>query len=140
MLALIRPYVWLHPIAPLLMPHTVSENSKICGYNLPHSTIACINVWVIGRDSKLWKDPLRFYPERFLDSNMDVRGQDFELLPFGSGRPACPGLAFSLNNVHLMLSNLFNAFEWRRIGEIDLSEKFGTLMSLKNHLVARATL
>ncbi|KAH7352856.1 hypothetical protein KP509_19G067500 [Ceratopteris richardii] len=138
--AIIKETMRLHPIAPLFMPHTVSESCRICGYNIPRSTVACINVWAMGRDSKVWKDPLRFCPERLLDSNMEVRGQDFELLPFGSASLACPGLAFGLNNVHLMLSNLLNAFEWRRIGEIDLSEKVGTLMSLKSHLVAKATL
>ncbi|KAH7352854.1 hypothetical protein KP509_19G067300 [Ceratopteris richardii] len=111
--AIIKETMRLHPIAPPFMPHTVSESCRICGYNIPRSTVACINVWAMGRDSKVWKDPLRFYPERFLDSNMEVRGQDFELLPFGSARQACPGLAFGLNNVHLMLSILLNAFEWR---------------------------
>ncbi|KAH7352859.1 hypothetical protein KP509_19G067800 [Ceratopteris richardii] len=138
--AILKETMRLHPIAPLLMPYTVLKNYKVCGFDIPRSTVACINVWAIGRDSKVWKDPLRFYPERFMDSNMDARRQAFELLPLGSGRRACPGLPLRLSDVHLILSNLLNAFEWRRIGEIDLSEEFGTLMSLKNHLVAKATL
>ncbi|KAL0344742.1 UNVERIFIED_CONTAM: Iridoid oxidase [Sesamum radiatum] len=52
-----------------------------------------VNVWAIHRDPASWSDPLSFKPERFLGSDIDYKGQHFELLPFGSGRRACIGLA-----------------------------------------------
>ncbi|GJY65295.1 cytochrome P450 93A3-like protein [Tanacetum coccineum] len=36
--------------------------------------------------SKLMGNPLEFRPERFLEKQMDVRGQHYDFLPFGSGR------------------------------------------------------
>ncbi|KAH0884396.1 LOW QUALITY PROTEIN: hypothetical protein HID58_060492 [Brassica napus] len=32
------------------------------------------------------------FPSRFIDNNIDAKGQNFELLSFGSGRRICPGL------------------------------------------------
>ncbi|KAH7840402.1 hypothetical protein Vadar_016403 [Vaccinium darrowii] len=40
----------------------------------------------IGKDPSIWKNVTTFMPERFLESEVDVRGQDFELIPFGAGR------------------------------------------------------
>ncbi|KAK7849101.1 cytochrome p450 71a1, partial [Quercus suber] len=45
-----------------------------------------INTWSIGRDPSLWDAPEEFCPDRFLGKAIDVKGQNFELLPFGSGR------------------------------------------------------
>ncbi|KAK6774065.1 hypothetical protein RDI58_029304 [Solanum bulbocastanum] len=39
---------------------------------------------VIGRDFTFWDDPLVFKLERFWSSDLDMRGQDFELIPFGA--------------------------------------------------------
>lgn len=46
----------------------------------------------IGRDSSTWENPICFKPERFLESDVDVRGRNFELIPFGGGRRIRPGL------------------------------------------------
>ena len=37
-------------------------------------------------------NPLKSFPSRFIDNNIDAKGQHFELLTFGSGRKICPGL------------------------------------------------
>ncbi|KAF3502618.1 hypothetical protein F2Q69_00041166 [Brassica cretica] len=37
-------------------------------------------------------DPPKSFPSRFIDNNIDAKGQHFELLSFGSGRRICPGL------------------------------------------------
>ncbi|KAF2309920.1 hypothetical protein GH714_005622 [Hevea brasiliensis] len=65
------------------------------------------------RDPRVWPDPTEFKPERFLTThkNVDVRSQNFELLPFGGGRRACPAASYGLHIVHLTLATLLQAFE-----------------------------
>ncbi|KAK4363134.1 hypothetical protein RND71_018375 [Anisodus tanguticus] len=81
-------------------------------YTIPKNSRLFVNGWEIGRDSKTWEDPLSFRPKRFLDSNVDFRGQDFEFIPFGVGRRICPGLLFARQQVHLILTSLIHYFEW----------------------------
>uniref|UniRef100_A0A3Q7G3A8 Cytochrome P450 n=1 Tax=Solanum lycopersicum TaxID=4081 RepID=A0A3Q7G3A8_SOLLC len=72
----------LHLVAPLLIPHESVED--------------LINVWAIGRDPNVWPEPENFKLERFLECNIDLRGHDFQLLPFGSGRRSCPVMQLGL--------------------------------------------
>ncbi|KAH7437715.1 hypothetical protein KP509_05G085500 [Ceratopteris richardii] len=110
--AVVKETMRLHPALPLLLPHAARQQCQVNEYDIPSGTQVYVNVWAIGRDPNAWENPLMFYPERFLDSKMDVRGHHFELLPFRSGRRACPGLALGISNVHLMLANLVHVFEW----------------------------
>ncbi|XBI06124.1 hypothetical protein VPH35_134176 [Triticum aestivum] len=71
-----------------------------------------VRVWSIGRHPELWDAPEEFRPERFIGSKIDVKGQDLELLPFGSGRRMCPGYNLGLKEVRLSLANLLHGFTW----------------------------
>ncbi|TVU05645.1 hypothetical protein EJB05_48814, partial [Eragrostis curvula] len=66
-------------------------------------------------DPALWDAPEKFMQSclRFVGSKMDVKGQDFELLPFGSGRRMCPGYNSGLKMIQLILANLLHVFTWR---------------------------
>ncbi|KAB1220504.1 Cytochrome P450 82A4 [Morella rubra] len=103
----------LYPAAPLSAPHESSEDCTIAGYHVPAGTRLLVNISKIQRDPKLWSDPNEFRPERFLTTHKDVdlRGQHFEYLPFGSGRRVCPGISFALKVMHLTLANSLHAFE-----------------------------
>lgn len=85
------------------------------GYLIPKGTRIFVNVWKLHRDPRIWSDPDRFLPERFLASGhaagMDASGQHFEFIPFGSGRRACPGAVFALQVTHLALARLLQAFD-----------------------------
>lgn len=114
--AVVKETFRLHPTAPLLLPHKAEAETEICGFTVQKGAQVLINVWAIGRDPSLWEDPGAFVPERFLDppnSSIDVKGQDFELIPFGAGRRICPGLPLAMRMLHLMLGSLVNRFDWK---------------------------
>ena len=48
----------------------------------------------IDRDPMIWNDLLSFKPERFLDSCLDIKGNNFDYMPSGAGRKIFPGQPF----------------------------------------------
>ncbi|XP_019186764.1 PREDICTED: geraniol 8-hydroxylase-like [Ipomoea nil] len=124
----------LHPPTPLLIPRKVEQDVVLCEYTIPKGSKILINAWAIGHDTNLWDNPFVFNPERFWDSKIDVRGQDFELIPFGAGRRICPGLPMAVRMVPVMLGSLLNSFEWKIEGDItsenlDMEAKFGMTLA-----------
>lgn len=129
----------LHPVVPLLLPHESMEDCIINGFNIPKGTRLIINTWAIGRDPKTWSNPEEFYPERFIDTNIHVGGQNYQLLPFGSGRRRCPGIQLATTVVPLVLGQLIHCFDWEPLNgisppDLDMSEKFGIVMRMENNL------
>ncbi|KAK1383351.1 (S)-N-methylcoclaurine 3'-hydroxylase isozyme 1 [Heracleum sosnowskyi] len=134
----------LHPPLPFLLPRQIDEEIELNGYTIPKKSQVIVNAWAIGRDPNSWENPLSFYPERFLDSVIDVKGQDFELIPFGAGRRICPGLPLVMRIVPVMLGSLINCFDWELDGatprnELNMEEKFGLTLGKLSPLRALAT-
>ncbi|XP_010481068.2 PREDICTED: cytochrome P450 71B28-like isoform X2 [Camelina sativa] len=109
---MVREVFRLHPSAPLLLPRETLSHVKIQGYDIPAKTQIIINAYAIARDPKLWENPDEFNPDRFLDSSIDYKGLNFELIPFGSGRRICPGMTMGIMLVELALLNLLYFFDW----------------------------
>ncbi|XP_047978073.1 cytochrome P450 76T24-like [Salvia hispanica] len=129
--AVVKETFRLHPAAPFLLPHKASSDVEINGYIVPANAQILINVWASGRDSRIWKHPDEFLPERFLNENegVDFKGQDFELIPFSAGRRICPGLPLADRMVHQMLVTFVENYEWKlenmKPEEMDMNESFG---------------
>eukprot|EP00250_Pteridium_aquilinum_P029699 c39974_g1_i1 orf=361-1884(-) len=142
LMAVIKETMRLHPIITFLIPRQSAQPCQVAGYNIPANTQAYVNTWAIGRDPNVWERPLVFEPERFLcdSSHIDVRGQNFELLPFGSGRRGCLGWSLGLLNVQNILASLVQSFNWSvDEHELDMSEKLAPLMVKVKPLLARIT-
>ncbi|CAN4114282.1 unnamed protein product [Withania somnifera] len=134
----------LHPPVPLLTPRECMEETDINGYTIPMKTKVMVNVWAMGRDPKYWDDAESFKPERFEQCYVDFVGNNFEYLPFGSGRRICPGISFGLANIYLPLAQLLYHFNWKlptgmEPRELDLTELAGVTSSMKNDLCLIAT-
>ncbi|KAK1272715.1 Geraniol 8-hydroxylase [Acorus gramineus] len=128
----------LHPGVPLLIPRRTDEACEVLGYHVPKHAIVFVNVWGMARDPNVWPDePMEFKPERFVGGAVDVKGQDFELLPFGTGRRSCVGMPLGHRMVHYVLASLLHAFEWEFPREVleDSSEKVGITLQKAKGLV-----
>jgi typhasterol/6-deoxotyphasterol 2alpha-hydroxylase len=138
--AILKESLRLHPVTPLLVPRRTREDCKVAGYDIPEDTRILVSVWSIGRDPKVWDKPLEFFPERFIGSEIDIKGNNYELLPFGSGRRMCPGYSLGRKIMESSLANLLHGFSWELPNgmpkdELKMDEVFGLTTCLKTPLV-----
>jgi len=136
--AIVKETLRLHPPSPFVLRES-TKNCTIAEYDIPAKTQVFTNLWAIGKDPKHWDNPLEFIPERFVSKDnesgkiceVDVRGQHYELLPFGSGRRRCPGTSLALKVAHTTLAAMIQCFEWNEenCGCVDMKEGTSFILS-----------
>ncbi|XP_026379126.1 cytochrome P450 71A1-like isoform X1 [Papaver somniferum] len=132
---IVKEILRLHTPIPLLLRES-SKSTQITGYDIPPNTKVFINVWAIQRDAKFWGNPEEFRPERFINNHIDFKGQEFEFIPFGSGRRGCPGITFGITVVEYTLANLLYHFNWElpagdKREDLDMTEVLGITLNKK---------
>jgi cytochrome P450 len=83
-------------------------------------------------------------PERFLECDINYKGNNFELIPFGAGKRICPGLPLAHRTVHLIVASLLRNFEWTLAGglepeDMNMDEQFGITLKRIKPLQVQAT-
>ncbi|KAI3681658.1 hypothetical protein L6452_36460 [Arctium lappa] len=139
--AVIKETFRLHPPAPFLVPHEAIHDVEVYGFVVPKNAQILCNVCAKGRDPNIWSDPEKFMPERFLEVEIDYKGQYFDLIPFGTGRRICPGLNIAHRMLHMTLGSLIHKFDWKlegdmRAEDMDMEEKFGITLQKNVPLMA----
>ncbi|KAG7622551.1 Cytochrome P450 superfamily [Arabidopsis suecica] len=128
--AIIKETLRLYPAGPLLGHREAIEDCTVAGYNVRRGTRMLVNVWKIQRDPRVYMEPNEFRPERFITGEakeFDVRGQNFELMPFGSGRRSCPGSSLAMQVLHLGLARFLQSFDVKTVMDmpVDMTESPG---------------
>ncbi|KAL0461159.1 UNVERIFIED_CONTAM: cytochrome [Sesamum latifolium] len=144
--AVVKEVLRLHPPGPLLSWARLStEDVRLSnGMVIPANTTAMVNMWAITHDGWWWDDPHKFMPERFVAEmggvDVDVRGRDLRLAPFGTGRRVCPGKNLGLATVELWVAKLVDHFDWTedKAKPVDLSEVLKLSCEMKYPLSAVA--
>ncbi|XP_023518782.1 cytochrome P450 93A2 [Cucurbita pepo subsp. pepo] len=138
--AIVKETLRLHS-SPLIVRES-TESCTINGYEIPAKTQLYVNIWAIGRDPNQWERPLEFEPDRFMGKegsvSGDLRGQNFNLLPFGSGRRSCPGTTLALLIVQTTLACLVQCFDWKVTGgdgKVDMEEGPGLTLPRAHPLI-----
>lgn len=88
---------WRPNLAEIGVPTTLIKDDEYEGYKFPAGTVFVWNAWAIALDPREYKDPERFYPERFLNADLSnpLKGH------FGFG----PGESFDGKTVFLVFTN-----------------------------------
>jgi cytochrome P450 family 93 subfamily A len=131
--AFIKETLRLHSPIPMVR-RMGSEDCVIDGHFVPAGTPVFVNFWAVMRDPTFWDNPLEFNPERFIGNNkvndVDVRGQHFHLLPFGTGKRLCPGISLGQLVVTNAFAALVQCFEWPSAeGSVDMTEAPGITLT-----------
>lgn len=139
MKAVIKETLRLHPPVPLLVPHESRQSVKMMDYDIAEGTQVLVNFWAIGRDPCSWEQPDEFKPERFLATNLDFKGQNYQYIPFGSGRRSCPGSSLAIGIIEVVLASLISNFNFSladglQPNHMDMTEAPGLVVHKKEPL------
>lgn len=111
--AIVKEVLRWSPVAPLGLPHMVTQDDEYNGYFIPSGTLVVGNTWAILHDPKTFPEPMRFNPDRFMDTGID--GQQFSPMDplssaFGYGRRICPGRYMAEAQVWLSVACMLSVF------------------------------
>jgi cytochrome P450 len=103
---------WRPNIAEIGAPTVLIKDDEYEGYKFPAGTVFTWNAWAISLSPEEYVDPERFYPERFLndDLNNPLKGH----FAFGPGKLALEGVSVLV--IHADPFSLFQAEECARVG------------------------
>ncbi|MCL7045459.1 hypothetical protein MKW94_026751 [Papaver nudicaule] len=128
----------MKPIAPLAIPHKACKDTSLMGKKVDKGTKVMVNIHALHHTDKVWKEPYKFMPERFLGKQDKAMEQS--LLPFSAGMRICAGMELGKLQFSLSLANLVNAFQWSCVSDgvfPDMSDLLGFVLFMKTPLEAR---
>lgn len=135
--AVAREALRLHPIAPFNLPHVAMADATVAGYFIPKGSQVLLSRVGLGRNPKVWTDPLRFNPDRHLEDgsgNVEIAEPDLRFISFTTGRRGCMGAALGSVMTYMLLARLLQAFRWSPapgVERIDLSEEKTSLYMVR---------
>jgi cytochrome P450 len=109
--AVVQEALRLYPPAFTLARQAIADDIA-GGVAVKAGTVVLIAPWVLHRHRRLWPDPERFDPTRFLPAAAPP--DRFAYLPFGSGPRVCIGAQFALTEAVLVLARLIQEFRVER--------------------------
>jgi len=84
-------------------------SDELAGQAIRAGTMIVIAPYVLQRHRRLWDDPDRFEPTRFLNGARDTIAR-FAYLPFGAGPRTCIGASFAMQEASIVLATLMRNF------------------------------
>lgn len=81
------------------------RDTSIGGFEVRKDELVLMAPWLLHRDPRLFEDPLRFDPDRFLPER-EAALPRFAYMPFGGGKRVCIGNQFALMEGQIILSTI----------------------------------
>ena len=141
-----RESLRLHPIAPFNLPHVAKEDLTVAGYFIPKGSQVLLSRLGLGRNPRVWEDPLRFNPERHFKDNSHELGlaePGLRFISFTRGRRGCMGGTLGTLITVMLFARLLQGFTWSippELEKIDLKENDRLFLAKPLHVYAEPRL
>ncbi|CAK9327981.1 unnamed protein product [Citrullus colocynthis] len=118
----------LHPFSPFNVPHVSTSDTVVAGYFIPKGSEVLLSRLGLGRNPRIWKDPMTFDPERHLKDGsieLGISEPDLRFITFTRGRRSCIGSSLGTNITMMLFARLLQGFSWSLlpgVTKIDFSE------------------
>ncbi|KAG4426254.1 hypothetical protein IFR04_000720 [Cadophora malorum] len=112
--ACIKENLRLHPIASEMGRRTGKEWITLMGYDLPPHTVVSASYRQLHRNGEFWPQPLRFWPERWLDGDEREGAPEPDMTayyPFSGGKHSCIGINFAWAEMRMVAANFLSRFD-----------------------------
>lgn len=98
----------LCPAVPIF-GRELKEDLVLDGHTVPAGTTCLVNAYSLHRNRKLYTDPEKYLPERFLDENSEGK-HPFSFLAFSGGIRPCLGKRFAYAQAKVLLATVFSKY------------------------------
>ncbi|KAF7629194.1 hypothetical protein Mgra_00009304 [Meloidogyne graminicola] len=99
----------LSNLLPLNLTRKVNKDVKIGGHNIKSGTLLIPQISTVLFNEKIFPEPEKFIPERFLDENGQFKRIE-KNIPFSVGKRSCAGEALARMELFLFSANFFYKF------------------------------
>lgn len=104
----------LYPPLPIMMMRRAAADDTICGRHIRRGSVVAIIPWVLHRHRRLWRDPDRFDPNRFLPEVIAARSR-YAYLPFAVGPHVCVGASMAMLQLTVAVAVLARHFRFHLV-------------------------
>lgn len=101
----------LYPPIPGILREAASDDT-LGGVEVPAGSVILVFPWIIHRHRRLWDDPDRFDPDRFLPANAAGRPRQ-AFMPFAIGPRVCIAAAVAIQQLLIGIAVLARTFRFR---------------------------
>jgi cytochrome P450 len=117
--AIIKETMRIHPVV-YAVGRVLQKPRTIGGVDVPAGHAAILSIYLTHHDPKLWPEPARFDPERFLGAPTGPgnRVTPYTYFPFGGGVRRCIGMAFAMYEMRIVLAEALRRFRVEPAGEV----------------------
>uniref|UniRef100_A0A453A994 Tyrosine N-monooxygenase n=2 Tax=Aegilops tauschii TaxID=37682 RepID=A0A453A994_AEGTS len=117
-------------------------DTTIAGYTIPKDSHVILSRMGLGRNPKIWNEPLDFQPERHLNTaNVLLSEPGLRFISFSSGRRGCPGISLGTSVTVMLFARMLQGFTWTKppgVDRISLQESNTGALALAEPLVLQA--
>jgi hypothetical protein len=108
--AIIKETLRLYAPLPASEPRSFPTLSVVDGYELPARTVVSMSPFSLHRNSRVFKDPLVFNPERWMDNDSDLTELKRWFWAFSSGGRMCIGMHLAMAEMTALVASIYRNY------------------------------